>query len=217
MKLSPSRDWHKFDLARLGVDCSLFTPRAPRAHSNPFQILCVGRLVATKGQHILILAAERLLQAGRKIQVRFVGDGPDRKELEEMVRDRGLSDDILFEGAVNQDRIRPFYEAADVFALASFAEGIPVVLMEAMAMEIPCVASGINGIPELIRDGEDGLLVAPSDIEGLACTLERLMDDPALRESLGKAGRVRVQQSYDLAKSADRLAEVFRRRLEPTQ
>jgi colanic acid/amylovoran biosynthesis glycosyltransferase len=217
MKLSPGKDWQKFDLARLGVDCSHFTPRAFRASPKPFQILCVGRLVSTKGQRILIQAVERLIQAGRQVQLRFVGDGPDRKELENMVRERGLSSNILFEGAINQDRIQTYYEAADIFALASFAEGIPVVLMEAMAMEIPCVASRINGIPELIRDGVDGLLVAPSDIEGMAGALARLMDDPALREWLGKAGRVRVQQSYELSSSADRLAAVFRRRLEQPQ
>lgn len=104
--------------------------------------------------------------------------------------------------------------AADIFALASFAEGVPVVLMEAMAMEIPCVATSINGIPELIRDGVDGLLVAPSDVQGLSAALARLMDEATLRESLGKAGRLRVQQRYELSKSADRLADLFRHRLE---
>jgi len=217
MKLSPSKDWHKFDLARLGVDCAHFTPRPLPSSSGPCQIVCVGRLVSTKGQHILIMAVERLIRAGRRIQLRFVGDGPHRRELEEMVRDRGLSGNILFQGAVNQDRIQTYYDEADIFALASFAEGIPVVLMEAMAMEIPCVASSINGIPELIQDGVEGLLVPPSDIEGLARALARLMDDPALRESLGKAGRQRVLASYELSKSADHLADVFRRRLEPTQ
>ena len=88
---------------------------------------------------------------------------------------------MIFEGAVNQDRIRDLYRQAHVFALASFAEGIPVVLMEAMAMEIPCVTTWITGIPELIRNGIDGLLVAPSDELALAAAIARLMDDPDLR------------------------------------
>ncbi|WP_260705485.1 glycosyltransferase [Edaphobacter flagellatus] len=214
MKLSPGEQWPKFDVARLGVDCGHFAPRPFRASPEVFEVLCVGRLVPTKGQRILIQAVEQLLQRGRRVQLRFVGDGPDRKNLELMVTERGLAGEIRFEGAMNQDRIRAFYQAADVFALASFAEGIPVVLMEAMAMEIPCVSTGINGIPELIRDGVDGLLVAPSDVEGLAGALARLMDDASLRETLGKAGRQRVQKSYELSANVDRLAEVFRRRLE---
>jgi len=87
--------------------------------------------------------------------------------------------------------------------------------MEAMAMEIPCVATRITGIPELIEDGVDGLLVAPSDIAGMAAAIERLIASPELRESLGKAGRIRVQREYELAASAERLSEVFAARLEP--
>jgi glycosyltransferase involved in cell wall biosynthesis len=214
MKLSPGEDWHKFDVARLGVDCQHFTPRPFQTSPDIFEILCVGRLVSAKGQRILIQAAEQLILQGRRIQLRFVGDGPDRRNLEDVVNERGLSEQVRFEGSINQDRIREFYLRADVFALASFAEGIPVVLMEAMAMEIPCVATGINGIPELIRDGIDGLLVAPSDADSLALALTRLMDDPAMRESLGKAGRQRVQRSYEISGSADRLSHVFRSRLE---
>jgi glycosyltransferase involved in cell wall biosynthesis len=114
---------------------------------------------------------------------------------------------------VNQTAIRRFYEAADVFALASFAEGIPVVLMEAMAMEIPCVTTWITGVPELIRNEIDGLLVAPSDAQGLANSILRLMNDPELRQRIGKAGRPRVEQHYKLSDSALRLADIFRRRL----
>jgi len=88
------------------------------------------------------------------------------------------------------------------------------VLMEAMAMEIPCVATRINGIPELIEDGVDGLLVAPSDVDGMAAAIKRLMSSAELRQSLGTAGRRRVQREYELSKSADRLADVFQRRLE---
>jgi glycosyltransferase involved in cell wall biosynthesis len=213
-KVTPGRDWGKFDVARLGVDCEHFAPRPFRAAPGCFEILCVGRIVPAKGQRILIEAVAHLLAEGRDVRLRLVGDGPDRAELQDMVAERGLAERVVFAGSVNQDRIQEFYRAADVFAMASFAEGIPVVLMEAMAMEIPCVATGINGIPELIRDGVDGLLVPPSDVDGLAAALGRLIEDAELRESLGKAGRRRVQECYEIGKSADRLAEVFRRRLE---
>jgi glycosyltransferase involved in cell wall biosynthesis len=214
MKISASDDWHKFEVSRLGVDTAHFITRPVRPEPQCFEILCVGRLVSSKGQRILVEAARRLVRAGRHVHFTFVGDGPDRFALEQLVSDLAIAEHVCFTGAINQDDIKTFYAAADIFALASFAEGIPVVLMEAMAMEVPCVATHINGIPELIRDGIDGLLVAPSDIEGLAAAIAYLIDDPSLRHTLGASGRIRIKEAYELANSADRLAEVFRSRLE---
>jgi glycosyltransferase involved in cell wall biosynthesis len=209
MKLCDSSMWEKIEVTPLGVDANIFQPRSAKPGSRRFEVICVGRLVAAKGQHILLAAVAQLLQSGRKLQLRLVGDGPDRKSLEASARRLGIEESVVFEGAVNQDRIRDLYGTADLFALASFAEGIPVVLMEAMAMEIPCVATWITGIPELIRDGIDGLLVAPSDVDGLASAIGRLMDDEELRRSLGKAGRKRVIDKYDLGRNVARLAEVY--------
>jgi glycosyltransferase involved in cell wall biosynthesis len=217
MKLTPESQWSKFHLARLGVDSTQFAARPFRNSRDPIQVLCVGRLVPAKGQRIVIEAVYRLVQTGRHLQLTFVGDGPTRNDLQSLVRERNLSNVVHFAGVVNQDCIRDFYRAADIFVLASFAEGIPIVLMEAMAMEIPCIATCINGIPELIRNSVDGMLVPPSDIDGMTSAIARLADEPGLRESLGKAGRQRVQQEYDLAKSGDRLREVFRARLEQSE
>jgi glycosyltransferase involved in cell wall biosynthesis len=139
----------------------------------------------------------------------LAGDGPDRDSLKSSAWELGIQDSVIFEGAVNQDRIRDLYAKADAFALASFAEGIPVVLMEAMAMEIPCVSTWITGIPELIRDSVDGLLVAPSDVDSLAWAIARLMDDEELRSRLAKAGRRRVIDKFNLAHNIAQLAEVF--------
>ena len=216
MKLSPVTQWSKFDIARLGVFPSVFAPETRKDAGNQgesFEILCVGRLVPAKGQQVLIAAVERLVKEGRRVRLRLIGDGPDRAALEAEVARRGLDEHVIFAGAVNQDRIREFYARADVFALASFAEGVPVVLMEAMAMEIPCVSTCITGIPELIRPGQDGLLVPPSDEEALATALARLMDEPELRVSLGRAGRQRVESKYNLERNIGRLAEIFRHRL----
>jgi glycosyltransferase involved in cell wall biosynthesis len=214
MKLSPVSEWTKFEVTPLGVDGQVFSPRLRRPEADRFEILCVGRLTPAKGQHVLIAAAERLVSGGRRVLVRFVGDGPDRVSLENHVRSRALNGAVKFEGAVNQERIRDFYNTADVFVLPSFAEGIPVVLMEAMAMEIPCVATFVNGIPELIRDSVDGLLVAPSDEVALAGAIVQLMEDAGLRKRLGESARQRVLERYNLAGNTERLAEVFRRRLE---
>lgn len=213
MKLSPPDHWDKFEISPLGVDPDLFTPRPFQANPQPFEIICVGRLTPAKGQAILLDAIARLRREGRHLRLRIVGDGPDRAMLERFAAENQLGDAVIFTGAVNQDQIRALYAAADIFALASFAEGIPVVLMEAMAMSIPCVTTWITGIPELIRNGEDGLLVAPSDAAGLAQAIARLMDDPELRRQLGEAGRDRVSAKYHLNHNIDRLAAIFRRRL----
>jgi glycosyltransferase involved in cell wall biosynthesis len=198
----------------LGVDPARFAPRPDPGGAAPFEILCLGRLVPAKGQHVLLAAAARLAAEGRSILVRFVGDGPDRAALEQEVRRRGIETSVRFEGSVNQDRVGEYYRRAGVFVLPSFAEGIPVVLMEAMAMEIPCVTTFVNGIPDLIRDGADGILVAPSDDLALAAAIARLIDDGALRKRLGESARMRVIERHNLAQNTERLSAMFRRRLE---
>jgi colanic acid/amylovoran biosynthesis glycosyltransferase len=213
MRLTPPFDWKKFVIAPLGVDPEIFRPRAARPLNHPFHLLCVGRLVPAKGQHILLAAIDRLTQAGREITLSLVGDGPDRASLEREVACRGLGNRVSFAGNVNQDRIGQYYEEADAFVLASFAEGIPVVLMEAMAMEIPCVSTMITGIPELIRNEIDGLLVMPSDDRALAQAIEKLMDDADLRRRLGEAGRQRVLANYNLPDNIELLARLFQTRL----
>ncbi|MCA1615394.1 MAG: glycosyltransferase [Acidobacteria bacterium] len=181
MKVSGYEDWEKIEVAPLGIDPAVFAPRPFRESPAPFEIICVGRLAAVKAQHVLVAAVDRLARAGRDVRLRLVGDGPDRAALERDVAARSLGGRVVFEGWLNQERVRGLYGRADIFALASFAEGVPVVLMEAMAMEIPCVATTVNGIPELIRSGIDGLLVAPSDEEELARAVAALLDDAALR------------------------------------
>ncbi len=211
MMHSPSHTWSKFLVSRLGVDPVKFSPRRRLAEdpAEPLEIVCVGRLVGAKGQHILIAAFQHLVAEGRNVRLRLVGKGPDREYLEAAVARLKLQEKVVFDGPVGADRVRQILETAAIFTLPSFAEGIPVALMEAMAMEIPCVSTTIAGIPELIRNEIDGLLVAPSDEIQLAEALTRLIDDPGLRRRLGAAGRVRVQESYDLSQSYRRLGEIF--------
>ena len=213
MKASEPRYWDKLEVNPLGVDCTRFLPPPHRRDQNPFEVLCVATLTPSKGLPLLIGAVDRLVRQGRSIHLRLVGDGPDRQDLESAIARRGLEGHVTLEGNCNQDRVQAFYRETDLFALASFAEGIPVVLMEAMAMEIPCVATWITGIPELIRHGVDGWLVPPGDEEQLADAIAKLMDDPELRRKLGRSARIRVQEKYDLERNTGRLAEIYRRRL----
>jgi colanic acid/amylovoran biosynthesis glycosyltransferase len=116
---------------------------------------------------------------------------------------------VTFTGAVGQDEIHDYYERAAVFCSPSLAEGIPFVLMEAMAMELPVVASRIAGIPELVEDGVAGLLVPPGRADLLADALEDVLRDPERAQAMGRAGRQRVVEQFDVDRSAERLAELF--------
>jgi len=209
MKQSAFRNWSKMIVTPLGVDPVLFAPRPSPPEPEVFEILCVGRLVSAKAQHMLIDAVERLAAEGRKVRLRLVGGGPDEASLKIHTAKLDHPNTVIFEGPVNQDRIRELYAQAHIFSIPSFAEGLPVVLMEAMAMEIPCVTTYIAGIPEMIRDGVEGLLVPASDLEALVAALARLMDDEKLRKKLGRNGRKRIVEHYNLTKNVERLARVF--------
>ena len=213
MKSAPYRDWGKIEVCPLGVDPQVFAPAGFRENPAVFSIVSVGQLAPAKGQPLLVSAMRKLIDRGRRVRLRLVGDGPMRGEIEELIARLGLDRNVVLEGALNQDRVRAIYGEADIYALASFAEGVPVVLMEAMAMRVACVASRITGVPELIREGVDGLLVAPADEDALVEAIERLMDDAALRRRLAESGREQVMAHYNLQRNTERLAEIFRRRL----
>lgn len=220
MKLSPASAWDKFDICPLGVDVANYNPEATDARQpvasemqRPFTVLCVGRLTPAKGQHLLIEACAKLRDWGHAFRLVLVGTGPDEASLRSLSHALELDDMVQFTGAQNQDEVRAWYRRSDVFALPSFAEGIPVVLMEAMASGVPCLTTRITGIPELIRDGIDGMLVTPSDVQELADSLALLKDDPELRREMGESGRQRVAQCYNLPDNVTRLAGIFRARL----
>lgn len=210
MKVSSISQWYKFNVIRLGVDTDIFSPPFEPVRLRPCQILCVGRLVPSKGQQILVAAFNKLVKKGKDVHLRFIGGGPDRANLEKEVEARDLQERVHFHGPLNPWEVVEAYKYADIVALPSFAEGLPVVLMEAMAMEIPCVASSINGIPELIRHNVEGLLVAPSNIEQLAQALEVLVDDEELRQRFGRAGRERVLEKYNLEENINILCHYIK-------
>jgi glycosyltransferase involved in cell wall biosynthesis len=177
-------------------------------------LLCVGRLTPAKGQHLLIEALRRIVAAGRDdIELVLAGDGPDADSLRAQSTACGLARLVRFTGALNRDEVRDLYARADAFVLPSFAEGIPVVLMEAMASGLPCLTTRIAGIPELIEDGCDGMLVPASDLDALVERILALADDAPLRARLGEAARRRVAAEYDLEQNIGRLATLFRNRL----
>jgi glycosyltransferase involved in cell wall biosynthesis len=217
MKLSPATDWSKFEISPLGVDPDVFRPMPRMQNAQEFQLICVGRLVSAKGQAILMQAMGLMRDDRQHVRLTLVGDGPDRAALEQMAADLKIADLVHFAGAVNQDHIRRLYQQADAFVLPSFAEGIPVVLMEAMSMGIPCISTAITGIPELISSGTEGILVQPSDPALLAEATNLLQKSPALAARIAYQGRAKVCHDYNLETNVDRLAEIFDRRLNGTR
>jgi len=204
--------WHKIDIARLGINPDVFKP-VDRSNHEGFSMLCVGRLTPAKGQHLLLEALARLRTRHQTVRLHLVGNGPDRDSLQAHCRKLDLEAHVTFHGALNHDQVRAIYARADAFVLPSFAEGIPVVLMEAMAAGLPSISTRITGIPELISDGVTGFTTAASDVDELVERLDQLISDPDLREQLGRAGRQRVCESYNLGRNIDILADRFQQRL----
>ena len=213
MLASEPAEWEKILVARLGVDPASFTPGVPAPPRGPFRLVSVGQLQPAKGFPVLLDAVAALARGGRDVALTLVGGGAGRAALEEQATRLGIGARVTFTGPLNQDDVRRVLREADCFVLASFAEGIPVVLMEAMAAGVPCVATRITGIPELIEDGVSGLLVTPSDEDALAAAVTRLADDLELRRRIAAAGRARVERDYNLTANVDRLVREFASRL----
>jgi glycosyltransferase involved in cell wall biosynthesis len=216
MAFASEERWPRFEIVHCGLDPEEFVPAAgaEAADADTLRVLCVGRLVSFKGQSLLIEAIGRLRAEGVDARVELIGEGPSRAGLERRAEELSLGEAVRFSGAVGQDEIRERYAAADVFCLPSFAEGVPVVLMEAMAMELPVVTSRVMGIAELVDDGESGYLLPPGRVDELCGALRRLAEDPALRAQLGAAGRKKVVAEFDVRESGRTLAAMFARILE---
>jgi glycosyltransferase involved in cell wall biosynthesis len=163
---------------------------------NPerFLVGAVGRLSAEKGFDLLIRAVDQLLRRGLDLELAIVGEGEEKSRLQDLIAELGRSDRIRLLGY--RSDITAVYEAMDVYALSSLREGLPNVLLEAMALEVPVVATRIAGVPRLIQAEENGLLVEPGSIEELTEALARLLGDEGLRHRLCAAGRRTVETGY---------------------
>ncbi len=201
-----------------GVDTNVFRPRTPPGGrvGGRLSVLCIGTLHEVKGQAYLIEACRLLNQRGIAADLHFVGDGPDRRRLVKQVGRAGLGNRVTFHGQKRDCEVAALLRTAQVVAAPSVPtsdgrrEGIPVALMEAMSSGVAVVASRLSGIPELVENGECGLLVESRDARALADALQQLQQDPALRHRLGQAGRAKVVREFDLRTNAAFLADRFR-------
>lgn len=167
----------------------------------------VGRLSAEKGFDLLIRSADRLLGAGHDLELLIAGEGDQEPRLRALISALGRDDRIRLLGY--RSDTAELYQAMDVFVLSSHREGLPNVLLEAMAMQVPVVSTRIAGIPGLIRHDEDGLLVQPGSVEELTRAVARLLKNADLRDRLGRAGRATVETRYSFASRMDRIKALY--------
>jgi glycosyltransferase involved in cell wall biosynthesis len=209
MYLSDAAHWAKLRVVHCGVDLARYRYSPPPPAEGRLSVLCVARLAPQKGLDVLVRAIGALAGAGTDVHLTIAGSGPLEASLRGAAEQAGVADRVSFAGAVGQDDMAAYYARADVFCLPSFAEGLPVVLMEAMATGRPVVATRIMGVPELVDEGVSGFLVAPGNVEELAEALRKLAGSRALRESFGQAGRRKVAEGFDAVRCAGQVAEVF--------
>ncbi|NJK69533.1 MAG: colanic acid biosynthesis glycosyltransferase WcaL [Microcoleus sp. CSU_2_2] len=198
-----------------GIDLTRFTSAFAKQETEFPLMLSVGRYCEKKGFPYLIEACRQLKQQGHKFQCDLVGYGPLQAELEQLIADLDVADVVSLAGKMTQDELVKVYERASIFVLPCQVmengdrDGIPNVLLEAMAMEIPVVSTDISGIGELVESGENGFLVPEKNPPALAEALEKLLTQPELRAQFGKAGRQRVLQQFSLERNVIEIRKLF--------
>jgi colanic acid/amylovoran biosynthesis glycosyltransferase len=203
----------RLKVVHCGVDLTTIPFRADGR--EPGLIMTVGRLDPIKGFDVLIDALGELKQQGRPVRCRIIGEGPLEQPMRAAIARYGLTDSVEMTGAMPQAEVRKSLYAASIFALPSVVtptgdrDGIPVSLMEAMAAGTPSVSTRVSGIPELIGDEQEGLLVPERDAKSLARALARLLDDPTLGTRLAVAARAKVEREFDAAIEGRKMLELF--------
>jgi glycosyltransferase involved in cell wall biosynthesis len=207
MVFAPFDKWQHLHIIHCGIDPSLFEQVSHQGQGK--RLLYVGRLAVVKGLPILLDSLAQLKQTQPDVKLTVVGDGPDRSQLEQLTQDLGLSQNVEFVGYQSQTEVRQWMQQTDVFVMASFAEGVPVVLMEAMAAGVPVVATRIAGVAELVEDGVSGYLVPPADSQSLSDRIVQLLADGDLRSRLGQAGRQKVEQDFNIHLETQKLHQIL--------
>ena len=209
MRWSPPDQWDKITIVHCGVDPHFLDSPVPPPSLAP-RLVCVGRLDAPKGQPILVEATRRLHDRGISCEIMLIGDGPYRKHLEDAIRRAGLQGSVQLTGWASGTRVKEEMVAARALVLPSFAEGLPVVIMEAMALGRPVISTYVAGIPELVESGKNGWLVPASDEVALAEAMRAALEASECQlANMGAAGRLRVNERHDSLKEAAKLKKLF--------
>ncbi len=195
----------------VGIDVRRFRPGPFRRRGEKTRIITVARFVPEKGLHRGLQVIQRLARGeGRDLQYILVGDGPLQADLMEMVGKYGLEDCVRFIGSEDQQGVARLLREADIYLLPSKEEVLPVVLMEAHAAGLPVVACDVGSVDQIVQDRVSGFLVPGGDVKAMTTKLAWLMDHPEAWEAMGRAGRQRVEERYDIRKLNQRLEEIYR-------
>lgn len=209
MRLSQPRLWPKLNIVRCALDPEDLPPKQVGATGEEIQLICVGRLSAEKGQLGLLQAFHDLLQGGVVAQMTLVGDGPQSHLIKAEARRLGIERRVEFKGALDEGATLRAISHADILVLPSFMEGLPIVLMEGLAMRVPVVASRVAGIPELVKHEISGMLFDPANWAELTAALQKLASDPDLRQRLAKNGYREVSARFFYPSAALPLLSLF--------
>jgi len=207
MRLVSPSHWTKMHVVRCGIPLDKVPTHTVSSAGKA--IVCVGRLSPEKGQAGLLEAFASVRAKHPEASLVLAGDGPDRCNLGAIAKDLGIGDAVTFVGRLTEEEAMAEIARSDALVLPSFMEGLPIVLMEAMAIGVPVVASRIAGIPELVEDGKTGLLFTPSDWEELGDCMDRLLSDNKLRAAITEQAKTRVLDEFDGRKSATKLAGIL--------
>ena len=209
MRAVSPEHWHKISVVRCALNLADI-PQPSRSRSvRPVRMICVGRLSPEKGHEGLLEAFATVRARQVDAILTIVGDGPELARVRECIRVNHLADHVALLGALGEEEALLQIAHSDVLVLASFMEGLPIVLMEAMALGLPVIAPRLGGIPELVTDEQDGLLFRPSDWDDLAEKMTRLLTDPILRAGLAKAGRAKIEAEFDTCHAVKPLVALF--------
>jgi glycosyltransferase involved in cell wall biosynthesis len=202
-------EWPKVQVVRCGIEPSFHQSMARTP--SPQRFVCVGRLCEAKGQLLLIEATARIRAKGLGLQLVLAGDGPLRAEIEAAIERHDLKDTVRITGWISSDAVRDELLAARALVLPTFAEGLPVVIMEAMALRRPVLSTFVAGIPELVRGGENGWLFPAGSIDDLTAAMEDCLSRSAEDiQRMGDAGYGAVIERHSIDIEAKKLAELFR-------
>ncbi len=209
MRIVDPSHWRKMAIVRCGIDLGALPAATPPIDATSTKIICVGRLSPEKGHFGLLDALAEIASSGAEFELILVGDGPVGPDIKLRASELGLLEQIRFAGALSETGTLAEISAADILVLPSLMEGLPVVLIEAMAMRRPVLASRVAGVPELIDDSGAGLLFTPSDWADLARKLGALLASRSQWQRMGEAGRVKVESEFRIEHSAERMARLF--------
>ncbi len=205
----------KIHVIHCGMDPDVFLPAEKRNGKSALRIICVGSYEEVKGHKYLVDACRLLRERGIDFVCDLIGDGPVREQVAKQIADLNLQKQVIIHGSRKRQEVADMMRAADVKVLASVPtaegkrEGVPVVIMEAMATGLPVISSQLSGIPELVDDGRTGILTQPGDANALADALQKLYENPTLRFNMGRAGREKVLREFNMKINVAQLANLF--------